>query len=134
MHVRVLLEQRPVDPTGFVVLAIGVVVAALCVTDFVAHQDHRHAQREQGNREEVFYLAIAELLHSRIVARAFDSAIPAPVVVRAVAVFLAVRIVVLVVIRAQGGAEKALLIKGTMKPFDPFFLTRTRQKPRKKGK
>ena len=28
MYIRVLLEQRPVEPTGFVVLAIGVIVAA----------------------------------------------------------------------------------------------------------
>ena len=29
MHIGMLREQRPVKPTGFVVLAIGVVVAAL---------------------------------------------------------------------------------------------------------
>ena len=38
MHIRVLFDQRPVEPTGLVVLAIGVVVAALRAPHFVAHQ------------------------------------------------------------------------------------------------
>ncbi len=35
MHVRVLREPCPIEPTDLVVLAIGVVVAALRVPDFV---------------------------------------------------------------------------------------------------
>ena len=32
----VLLEQRPIEPTDLVVLAIGIVIAALCSSDFIA--------------------------------------------------------------------------------------------------
>jgi hypothetical protein len=38
----VLLDQRPVEPTQLVVLAIGVVVATLGATYFIAHDDHRY--------------------------------------------------------------------------------------------
>src|SRR5271166_5536138 len=40
VHVRVLGDQGPVEPTDVFVLAVGVVVAALGAARFVAHQDH----------------------------------------------------------------------------------------------
>ncbi len=39
-------EIGPVEPADVIVLAIGVVVAALRSSDFVPHEDHRHAEGE----------------------------------------------------------------------------------------
>ena len=65
---------------------------------FVAHQDHRHAERKHRDGQEVLHLPVAQLLDCGIVGRAFDAAIPASVVVGAVAVVFAVGFVVLLVI------------------------------------
>jgi hypothetical protein len=67
-------------------------------SDVVAHEEHRraHAQEEEG--QEVLDLAVAERLHLRRAARPLYPAVPAPVVVGAVPVALAVGLVVLVVV------------------------------------
>jgi hypothetical protein len=44
MQVRVLFDQRPVEPADLVVVAVGVVVAPLGAPYLVAHRDHRQAQ------------------------------------------------------------------------------------------
>ncbi len=36
----------PIEPGGFVVLAIGVVIAALGPSDLVAGEQHRHTERQ----------------------------------------------------------------------------------------
>ena len=45
---RVSLAQAPVEPGDLVVLAIGVVVAALRAAELVAGQQHRHALRDEA--------------------------------------------------------------------------------------
>src|SRR5580700_9591821 len=44
MHIGMLCRQRPIKPTGLVVLGIGIVIALLGTTDLVTHQNHRQAQ------------------------------------------------------------------------------------------
>ena len=90
VHVGVLGEQRPVEPTGLVVLAVGVVVAVLRAPHFVTHDDHGHAQRKHGHRQEILDLAVAQLLDRGIVGRALHAAVPASVIVSSVAVVFAV--------------------------------------------
>ena len=102
MHVCVLREQRPVEPIDFVVLTIGVVVAVLRSPNFIAHQEHRDAKREQRDRHEILNLAVSESLDSRIVGGALDATVPASIVVRAVAVILPVGFVVFVDCRRPG--------------------------------
>ncbi len=51
---------RPVHPTRRVVLGVGVVVAPLRAGSLVAHQQHRHALREQHRGEHVALLAGAD--------------------------------------------------------------------------
>ena len=48
MNVGVFGELRPVEPADLVVVAVGVVVTALCVTEFIAHEDHGSAERKDG--------------------------------------------------------------------------------------
>ena len=44
MDIGVLLQKRPVEPGGRVVMAVGVVVAPLRAPDLIPHQDHGNAQ------------------------------------------------------------------------------------------
>src|SRR5262245_38399213 len=98
MNIVVVLQQRPVEPTHLIVLAIGVVVAVLASTSFIAHQYHGDAKGEQRNSQKILHLLVSQLLDFGIIRRALDAAVPATVVVRAVAVVFAVRFVVLLVI------------------------------------
>ena len=91
-------EPCPVKPTDLVVLTIGVIVASLRVPHLVSHQDHGHTQGHQGDCQIILHLAVAQLLHRRVIGRSFDAAVPAPVVIGAVAVVLAVRLVVFLIV------------------------------------
>ena len=42
-QVGLLLDQRPVEPVHLAVVTVGVVVAALAASHFIAHQQHRRA-------------------------------------------------------------------------------------------
>ena len=69
-------RRVPVEPGDLVVLALGVVVAALRAPDLVAAEQHRHALREQQRREQVALLPRAQRDDLRIVGRALDAAVP----------------------------------------------------------
>src|SRR5207253_8028101 len=94
-----------------VVLAIGVVAAALGSANLVTHHDHREPDGEHRDGEEVLHLTVPELLDGGIVGRPFDATVPAPVVVAAVAVLLAVRLVVLAVVRDQVVEREAIVAR-----------------------
>ena len=98
VHVGSLREQRPVEPVGLVVLTIGVVVAALCAPHLVTHEHHRHPRGQHGHGEEVLHLSRPQPVDVGIFGRPFHSTVPASVVVGAVAIVLAVRLVVFPVV------------------------------------
>ena len=50
------LRRAQFEPADLVVLAVGVVVAALRARELVAHQQHRHALRKQQRRQQVALL------------------------------------------------------------------------------
>jgi len=91
----------PGHPADFVVLAVGIVVATLGAAGFVARQEHRHALRQEQGGEQIALLPGPQRQHLGIVGRPFDPAVPAAVVIGAVAVILEVRLVVLAVITDQ---------------------------------
>ena len=93
-----VLVPIPVDPADLVVLAVGVVVAALRSPELVAGGEHRRALREQQRCEEVLLLPLAQRADIGIVGRSFGAVIPTVIGVMAVAIVLAVRFVVLVVV------------------------------------
>jgi hypothetical protein len=95
------VHRPPVEPGNLVVLAVAVVVPALASSDLVAAEQHRHALGEEQRGEEVPLLSGAELPDLGIVARTLRAAVPRAVVVRAVAILLEVRFVVLLVVRDQ---------------------------------
>ena len=82
-------------------MTVGIVVASLCPPHFIAHENHRHADRKQRDGKKIFHLPVPQLFDLRIISRSFDPAIPASVVVRAVAIAFAVGLVVLVVVGDQ---------------------------------
>ena len=99
----------PVHPGEIVVLAVGVVVAALGAAVLVAHQDHRHALADDEDRHREAAHPVAQGEDRGIVGRTLDAAIPRAVVVVAVAVVLAVRLVVLLVPGVEVGQREAVV-------------------------
>src|SRR6185436_12173757 len=95
------LGEIPVDPADLIVLAVSVVVALLRAAEFVTRLQHRYTLRDDQRREQVADLALAQLHHGGIFGRTFDAAIPAEIVVVAIAIFFAIRIVVLVVVSGR---------------------------------
>jgi hypothetical protein len=98
VYVTVFGNQRPIQPIRVIVLAISVVVSPLATPNLIAHHKHGHTYRQHGSDEEVFHLPIAESFYFRIVCRPFESAVPTPVILVAVAVVLAILFVVLVIV------------------------------------
>src|SRR5947208_5377934 len=95
--------DRPIQPADLVVLAIGVVVASLAATELVSRQEHRGALREDERREQVAPVAAAHRVDCGVVGRSFNAVIDAGVLIVAVAVVLAVRLVVLVLVAYKVG-------------------------------
>src|SRR5258705_13693953 len=108
-YVVVAAEQAPVEPGGVVVQAVRVVVPPLCAAHLVAHEQDGRPECEEDDGEEVLPLAIAQLLDGGVVGWALDSAVPGAVVVRAVAVLLAVGFVVLTIVRDQVVEREAVV-------------------------
>ena len=52
-----LFKMGPVNPTGFIVLAVSIVVAALSAAKFVPAEQHRNPARDQQGQKEVLDLA-----------------------------------------------------------------------------
>ena len=100
-EVPLLRAQGPVQPGKLVVLAIGVVVPALAVAQLVAAAEHGNALRQQHRGQQVALLPLAQRQHMGVAGRPLHPAVPAQIVVGAVAVVLAVGLVVFVVVADQ---------------------------------
>src|SRR2546423_13863533 len=93
-----LFVALPIQPTDLIVLTIGVVISLLGATELIAAQKHRHALGQKEHRQKIALLPPAQTVDVRIVGRTLDAAIPGTVVIVSVAIFVAVRFVVLVVV------------------------------------
>ena len=101
--VQLLLFGSPVPgkPTGFIVLAVGVVVAMLGAAVFIAAAQHGHALAEQQRSQEVAFLAGAQLVCGFVWGFAFRAEVPAFVLVMAVAAVFAIGLVVFFLVGHQ---------------------------------
>ena len=54
-NVGVGLTKAPVEPTGFVILTICIVVPELGLAHFISHEQHRRPNGEQSEREKFGY-------------------------------------------------------------------------------
>src|SRR5207247_10845894 len=106
-----LVGERPIGPADLVVLTVSVVVTLLGATQFVATGDHRYALRDKKGRHEVSLLARTEGANGGVRGRAFDSAIPAQILIVAVSVVFAVGFVVLLLVRDQV-IEREPIVRG----------------------
>lgn len=93
------------------VLALRVIVAALTTPHLVAHKKHGHTHGRHGGREKVLHLPVAQPLYYWIIRWAFDAAVPAPIVIAAIAVVFAIFFVVLVVIGEHVVERKAVVAR-----------------------
>src|SRR5262249_25102075 len=105
------LHRIPVEPTGFVILAIGVVVSMLGAPYLIAHQQHGHPKRKDRHCQKILGLALAELFDRGVFGRAFNTAIPAAVIIRPVAVVFAILLIVLGVVGDQVVKREAVVTR-----------------------
>jgi len=93
MHIRIPFQSGPIEPTDLVVLAKGIVVAALV---WRTSSPIRIIGTPEGEsmvmEKEVLHLTVTQPFDPGIVARALNAAIPTPVVVRPIAVPLSIRL------------------------------------------
>ena len=99
----------PIDGARRVVLGVGVVVAALAEAELRAHAEHRRPARGEQKRQQIALVARARFDDRRIVARPLDAVVPAVVVVRAVAIVLAVGFVVLALVGDKVAKREAVM-------------------------
>src|SRR5215469_3744084 len=101
-YVLIFLELTPIEPAGFVVLVVWIVVSELRVQELIPRAEHRNAVREHEEAEEVFRLFPAKcqnLLGCALIS--FVSAVPTVIRVHTVTIVMTVFPVVFVVIRNE---------------------------------
>ncbi len=97
----VRVDAHPIEPGRVVVLGVCVVVALLGVPELVPGQQHGCAMGEQHRREQIPFLVLAQGRDLGIVGGTLDAAIPRMVIAVTVPILLAIRLVVLVFVRAE---------------------------------
>src|SRR5581483_3679012 len=108
-QIMVLVHKGPIEPAQFVILAVWVIVALLCAPDLIASYKHGHALRDHQDRSEIFDLTLAQRLDPGIIRFAFDTTIPAQVIINAIAVGFAVGLIMLRVVGNQVIKRKAVM-------------------------
>src|SRR5271165_3369387 len=92
-------ESAPVQPSSFVVLVIGIVVAELRVQELVPGPEHRSPVREKQQATEILNLLPAQREHRRWhTFFPFVPAIPTVVLVRAILIIVTIRPVTFAVV------------------------------------
>ncbi len=71
------VEESPIEPTDFIILAIGVVVPSLSAPHFIPHEKHGGPRGEQGDRQKVLHLPVSKPFDIRVIRRPLDAAVPA---------------------------------------------------------
>ena len=121
-----LSGEFPIKPRQFVVLTIGIVVPPLAAADLVSAAEHRDTLGQERGHQHIAFLSLTQLVDGRIVRWSFRAAIPTEIVVGAVAVLLAVRLVVFVVIGDQVVERQAVMrgdkIDAGVRPAPAWFI------------
>src|SRR6476661_3954532 len=91
----------PIQPADFVVLAISVVVPILRVANGIPGEQHRHPLGQEHGCNEVPLLSCPQRLYCRIIGWPFYSAVPTAIIIGAVPIVFAVRLVMLGVVADQ---------------------------------
>ena len=105
----VLIKETPVQPGGFVVLAIRVVVAVLGIAEFIPRQEHGRSAAAHQHGTGIADHPETEAEDFGVVGISFGAAVPAPVVVGAVRIVPAVFFVVFLVVGIEIVQCKAVM-------------------------
>src|SRR6267143_651796 len=89
----------PVHPAHGIVVTITVIIATLRPRDFVAHEQHGYSAAEEKEGRCVLHLPTTKSIHAGVISFSLPPAVPAIIIVGAVVVPFAVRLVVLAVVR-----------------------------------
>ena len=101
MNIAMFLKQAPVQPILLNIVTIVVVIPLLRAPNLISHLEHRYPYRQDCRDEQVLHLLIAQVCYDWVVGWPLDAAIPTPIVVTAIAVFLKVGFIVFVVVRNE---------------------------------
>ena len=104
-----IVDCVPVEPADLIVLRIGIVIAVLGIADLVAGQHQRRPLREEKAGELVLAQLPAQRRDCSVAGRALMAAIVAVIVVGAVAIVLAIRRIVLLVVAEQVGQRETVV-------------------------
>src|SRR5436190_14221165 len=96
-----LADIAPAHPGNFIILAEGIVIAALRAAKLVTHLQHGRSVTEKQARKKCSTQAIAKVENSWIVGWALGAAVPTPIVVVTVLVILEIGFVMLLVVRDE---------------------------------
>src|ERR1700751_2066161 len=91
-NVSIRLQLAPVQPPGFVVLVIRIVVAELRIQEFVAGPEHWDSIRKHEQAEKILYLLAPQgqhILWGSVIA--FVTTVPTIVGVGAILIVVAIR-------------------------------------------
>jgi hypothetical protein len=78
--------KAPIEPTGFIVLAICVVVSQLRAPNFVSHEQHRRSNGEKCECEKIPGLLHSQTLDVGIDSRTLDATVPAEIRISAISI------------------------------------------------
>ena len=87
----ILRLQVPIQPADLVILTVGVVIPLLSVANLIPGQQHGNSLRKQKGGNKVSRLLQAAGIHRRILGWTLSAAVPAPVIIGAVAIIFAIR-------------------------------------------
>src|ERR687892_2175523 len=104
-----LVGQLPMEPGELVILAIRVVVPLLRLAELVAGQEHGDALRHHQRRQEIALLLPAQGVDGGIVGWALGPTVPTVVLIGAVLVLVAIRVVMLVIVTDQVVQREAVM-------------------------
>src|SRR5882762_10009356 len=101
-NVRVRAHLAPVQPSRFIILVIGIVIAKLRIQEFISGSEHWSPVREKQQTAEIFDLLPSQSQYLRCrTFIAFLAAVPTVVLVHAILVIVTIRPVALVVVRDE---------------------------------
>ena len=99
----------PLRPGYLVILAVSVVITLLGTPAFVTAAQHRHALREKKRAEEIPLLSAPKSVDLWILRRTFGPTVPRLIVVVAVLIVFAVRLVMFIVVGNQVRQSLAIM-------------------------
>src|SRR5882762_9788724 len=114
-NVRVRAHLAPVQPSRFIILVIGIVVAKLRIQEFISCSEHWGLVREKQQTTEILDLLSAQRQYLRCRPLVpFVAAVPRVVLVHAILIVVTIRPVALVVVRDEVTTIKMAWTKTTL--------------------